>query len=222
VIETVQRRNVEVRADGVLLRGDLRIPVEPCGIILFAHGSGSGRLSPRNQFVAERLNEHHLATLLLDLLTEDEEQVDMRTGRLRFDIGLLTDRLSGATDWLKLDAELRGYPVGYFGASTGAAAALAASVRHPSEVQAVVSRGGRPDMAGDTLERVTAPTLLIVGGEDDVVLQLNQQAMERIHAEVHLEVVPGASHLFEEPGKLQEVSRLAADWFTKHLCKGLA
>ena len=217
---TIHYREVEVRTDGALLRGDLRIPGVPCGIVLFAHGSGSGRLSPRNRYVAERLNDKGLATLLLDLLTEEEERVDAQTGQLRFDIGLLTDRLSGATNWLKTDADLRGYPVGYFGASTGAAAALAASVRHPSAVQAVVSRGGRPDLAEAILGRVTAPTLLIVGSLDDVVIQLNEEALEGINSEVALEIVPGASHLFEEPGKLEEVSKLAGNWLQSYLCRG--
>jgi dienelactone hydrolase len=207
-----------VRTDGSVLKGDLRIPPQACGIVLFAHGSGSGRKSPRNRHVAERLNDQRLATLLIDLLTEEEEIIDERTRHLRFDIGLLTDRLSGATDWLKNESDLRGYPIGYFGASTGAAAALAASVRHPSDVKAVVSRGGRPDLAGTTLSRVTAATLLIVGGWDDIVIDLNKQAMAQMHCETRLEIVPSATHLFEEPGKLDVVADLAADWLDRHLC----
>jgi putative phosphoribosyl transferase len=214
---TIQERSVAIKTDGALLAGDLRVPDNANAIVLFAHGSGSSRRSPRNRYVAEHLNEHKLATLLLDLLTEEEERIDEKTRRLRFDIGLLTDRLSGATDWLKAEADLAGLPVGYFGASTGAAAALAASVRHPSAVKAVVSRGGRPDMAGDTLMRITAPTLLIVGSLDDIVMGLNQQAMERMQCETHFEIVEGASHLFEEAGKLDVVAGLAADWFQEHL-----
>jgi putative phosphoribosyl transferase len=220
-MQTIQHRPVEINSEGNILRADLDLPSNACAIVLFAHGSGSGRLSPRNRFVAEKLNQDGLATLLLDLLTVEEEHIELHTRHLRFDIGLLTDRLSEATNWLKVEPELRGYPVGYFGASTGAAAALAASVRHPSVVQAVVSRGGRPDLAGDTLSRVTAPTLLIVGSLDDVVIDLNKEAMRQMRCETHLEVVPGASHLFEELGKLEVVSRLASDWFTRFLCKGL-
>ncbi len=211
-------REVSVRCDGEVLRGDLRVPVNACGIVLFAHGSGSGRKSTRNRYVAEKLNNEQLATLLLDLLTEEEERVDNHTHHLRFDIGLLTDRLSGATDWLKAEAELRGLPVGYFGASTGAAAALAASVRHPTEVQAVVSRGGRPDLAGSCLRRITARTLLLIGSRDQLVIELNQQAMEQMPNQVRFEIVEGASHLFEEPGKLDIVADLAGKWFCKHLC----
>ena len=216
---TITERSVAIRTDGSVLRGDLRIPSNACGIVLFAHGSGSGRKSPRNRHVAAELNDQRLATLLIDLLTEDEEIVDERTRHLRFDIGLLTDRLSGATDWLKAEPDLRGYPVGYFGASTGAAAALAASVRHPSEVKAIVSRGGRPDLAGDTLPRVTAPTLLIVGGLDGVVIDLNENARRQMRCKVQLEIVPGATHLFEEAGKLDIVADLAANWFNDFLCR---
>lgn len=216
----ISHRDVNLNIAECVLHGDLAIPQDPCGVVLFAHGSGSGRLSPRNRHVAQRLNESRLCTLLLDLLTEDEEREDRQTGHLRFDIGLLTDRLSGATDWLKNEADLSGLPVGYFGASTGAAAAMAASVRHPSAVQAVVSRGGRPELAEAILGRVTAPTLLIVGSLDDMVLQLNQEAKEGMAAEVQLELVQGASHLFEEPGKLDDVANLAAAWFTRNLCKG--
>ncbi len=218
----MHQRDVDINVNGNILRADLRVPTKTYALVLFAHGSGSGRLSPRNRFVAERLNEANVATLLLDLLTAEEEHIELHTRHLRFDIGLLTDRLSGATDWLKLEADLRGYPVGYFGASTGAAAALASSVRHPSVVQAVVSRGGRPDLAADTLARVTAPTLLIVGGLDSEVIDFNNKAMSKMRCETRLEIIPGATHLFEEAGKLEEVSQLAADWFTRYLCKGLA
>lgn len=218
---TVSERAVAINLGECLLRGDLRIPAEACGIVLFAHGSGSGRLSPRNLYVAEHLNRKRLATLLMDLLTEEEEKEDRVTGRLRFDIGLLSDRLSAATNWLKLDDQVRGLPVGYFGASTGAAAALIASTLHPSVVRAIVSRGGRADMAGPALKNVQAPTLLIVGGEDTTVVELNRMAMEEMVNEPQLQVLPAAGHLFEEPGKLDEVSELAGDWFVRHLCGDL-
>lgn len=210
-------REVTINVEGKCLKGTLRIPSAASGIVLFAHGSGSGRKSPRNLQVADRLHREGLATLVFDLLTESEELEDAQDGRLRFDIGLLTDRLSGATDWLKLDSTLCGLPVGYFGASTGAAAALAASVRHPSEVRAVVSRGGRPDLAKGALPKVTASTLLIVGGHDEPVLQLNQQALEQMECKTQLEVVTGATHLFEEPGALDRVGDLAARWLKRHL-----
>jgi putative phosphoribosyl transferase len=217
-LHTIQERSVVLQVDGAALNGDLRVPSDACGIVLFAHGSGSGRLSPRNRSVAEHLNERRLATLLMDLLTEEEERIEEEARHLRFDIGLLADRLSGSTNWLKLEPELRGLPVGYFGASTGAAAALTASVRHPSAVKAVVSRGGRPDLAASTLGRTTAPTLLIVGSLDNLVIELNQQAMEQLHCEVHFEIVEGATHLFPEQGKLEIVADLAAKWFARHLC----
>jgi pimeloyl-ACP methyl ester carboxylesterase len=186
--------------------------------VLFAHGSGSGRHSPRNRFVAGQLREAHLATLLIDLLTENEESVDRFTGHLRFDIGLLADRLSGATDWLAEDARTDGLPVGYFGASTGGGAALVAAARRPDLVRAVVSRGGRPDLAGDSLSAVKAPTLLIVGGDDEPVIGLNEVALNQLGVpEKQLVIVPGATHLFEEPGKLDQVARLAAEWFKRHL-----
>jgi pimeloyl-ACP methyl ester carboxylesterase len=217
---TIHAREVGISIDSTVLRGDLNLPEDACAIVLFAHGSGSGRLSPRNRFVARQLNQCRLGTLLLDLLTEKEEQLEAETGHMRFDIGLLADRLSGATDWLKSDAELRGYPVGYFGASTGAAAALVASVRHPSVVQAIVSRGGRLDLAREVLARVTAPTLLIVGGYDNVVIELNSQAARELRCVTRTEIVPRATHLFEEPGALEEVSRLAGAWFRECLCRG--
>jgi putative phosphoribosyl transferase len=185
--------------------------------VLFAHGSGSGRHSPRNRFVSRQLRAAGLVTLLLDLLTEDEGAVDQYTAQLRFDIDLLAERLTGATGWLAEDSRTAGLPIGYFGASTGGRAALVAAARLPERVGAVVSRGGRPDLAGDTLPAVSAPTLLIVGGEDEPVIGLNEQALALLGAPVKkLVIVPGASHLFEEPGKLEEVARLAADWFTRH------
>jgi putative phosphoribosyl transferase len=209
---------VRVAARGVTLEGVLGLPGAPGGVVLFAHGSGSGRHSPRNRFVAGRLREAGLATLLVDLLTEDEEQIDTRTAHLRFDIGLLADRLVGAIDWLGREPTTAGLPVGLFGASTGGGAALVAAAQRPDQVAAVVSRGGRPDLAGPALPTVRTPTLLVVGGDDDVVITLNRQALARLGAPVKdLVIVPGASHLFEEPGKLDEVARLAADWFARHL-----
>jgi len=194
------------------------MPEGPNGVVLFAHGSGSGRHSPRNRYVAEQLRRAGLATLLIDLLTEEEEAQDQFTGHLRFDIGLLADRLVGATDWLREDLPTAGLPVGYFGASTGGGAALVAAARRPDVVAAVVSRGGRPDLAGDALPAVQAPTLLIVGGDDKPVIGLNESALRRLGAPIkELKIVPGATHLFEEPGKLEEVARLAADWFSRHL-----
>jgi dienelactone hydrolase len=201
----------------VELDGNLGIPEGAKGIVLFAHGSGSGRMSIRNRYVAEALREAGLATLLVDLLTPDEEEADLRTRQLRFDIGLLSGRLVGATDWLSENPNTRGLRVGYFGASTGAGAALVAAAERPGAVGAVVSRGGRPDLAGEALPRVKAPTLLIVGGEDEPVISMNSEAMEQMRAERELEIVPGATHLFEEPGKLVEVARLAAEWFARHL-----
>jgi pimeloyl-ACP methyl ester carboxylesterase len=186
-------------------------------VVLFAHGSGSSRHSPRNRFVARVLREAGLATLLIDLLTADEEAVDQYTAQLRFDIGLLAQRLVGATDWLLQNRETAGLPIGYFGASTGAAAALVAAAERPDAVAAIVSRGGRPDLAGPALSRVRAPTLLIVGGNDIPVIGLNEEALAQLTTEKRLVIVPGASHLFEEPGALEEVARLAADWFGRYL-----
>ena len=210
------QETVRITVNGVALDGDLARPPRGSGIVLFAHGSGSSRHGPRNRRVADRLQRAGFGTLLLDLLTADEEQRDLRSRELRFDIGLLARRLVGAIDWLaaRFGGEL---PVGLFGASTGAAAALVAAAERPDPVAAVVSRGGRPDLAGPALERVTAPTLLIVGGADTQVLTLNQQAAGRLAASHRLEVVPGASHLFEEPGALDEVARLAGAWFVTYL-----
>jgi len=208
---------VTVYTDDVVLEGNLALPENARGIVLFAHGSGSSRHSPRNRYVAEILHDGALGTLLLDLLTPDEEQMDLRTRHLRFDIDLLADRLSGAAQWLAVDGRTAGLEVGLFGASTGAAAALRAAAAHPELVSAVVSRGGRPDLAGDALARVKAPTLLIVGGYDYPVLDLNREALEQIHAEKKLEIVPGATHLFEEPGALGVVARLSRHWFERYL-----
>lgn len=208
---------VRVPAGSVTLEGDLQVPSHATGVVLFAHGSGSGRHSPRNQFVARELQAMSLATLLIDLLTPDEEGVDQYTAHLRFDIPLLAERLAAATGWLKDDPSTRALPVGYFGASTGGGAALVAAASAPEHVGAVVSRGGRPDLAGVALPRVRAPTLLIVGGRDLAVLDLNRAAMARMQAETRLEIVPGATHLFEEPGALETVARLAGDWFLRHL-----
>ncbi|MCA3747868.1 MAG: dienelactone hydrolase family protein, partial [Rubrobacter sp.] len=190
------------------IEGNLEVPPGAEGVVLFAHGSGSGRHSPRNRFVAQRLREAGLGTFLIDLLTGQEEAEDLRTGLLRFDVGLLAGRVVEATRWLLESPRTRGLDIGYFGASTGAAAALVAAARLPEAVGAIVSRGGRPDLAGGYLERVRAPVLLIVGGRDHTVLELNREAMRRLPQETRLEVVPGAGHLFEEPGALEEVARL--------------
>jgi pimeloyl-ACP methyl ester carboxylesterase len=212
-----QIKAVGIPAGGVELGGDLSLPARAMGIVLFAHGSGSSRNSSRNRFVASELNRANLATLLFDLLTEEEEYAERYSRHLRFDIELLAQRLLAATDWAASDSRTRSIPVGYFGASTGGGAALVAAAARPSSVSAVVSRGGRPDLAGDALALVKAPTLLIVGGDDDVVIDLNEQALAQLRGEKRLEVVPGATHLFEEPGKLGRVAELARDWFTRHL-----
>jgi pimeloyl-ACP methyl ester carboxylesterase len=212
-----QAELVRIQAGAVTLEGDLQVPDQATGLVLFAHGSGSSRHSPRNRFVAHELQAAGLATLLLDLLTPEEEAVDQHTGHLRFDIGLLAERLVAATQWAAVDVATRSLPIGYFGASTGAAAALVAAAVEPEKVHAVVSRGGRPDLAGEALPLVRAPTLLIVGGRDLTVLELNRAAMARMRTETRLEIVPGATHLFEEPGALEVVARLARDWFLQHL-----
>lgn len=209
---------VQIPWKGIQLDGDLVLPGSAQGVVLFAHGSGSSRHSPRNRYVAQALNRAGFGTLLLDLLTQDEEIVDDQTRSLRFDIELLTQRLVGATDWLRDRDDTSALPIGYFGASTGAAAALAAAAERPAEIAAVVSRGGRPDLAGIALPRVHAPTLLIVGGHDFGVIPLNQQALEQIDAEdSRMEIVPNATHLFEEPGALEQVAQLASDWFRRYL-----
>jgi putative phosphoribosyl transferase len=214
----VEERSVRVTAGHIILDGDLRLPESAKGVVLFAHGSGSSRHSPRNRYVAKFLNESGLGTLLIDLLTTDEEQVDLRTARLRFNIGLLAERLVGATDGLTQDESTKHLPIGYFGASTGAAAALVAATERPEQVHAVVSRGGRPDLASSCLQRVRAPTLLIVGGNDLPVIKFNESAYAQLSSEKRLAIIPRATHLFEEPGALDEVARLAAQWFLHHIC----
>jgi putative phosphoribosyl transferase len=216
-------RTVAFGAGGVTLEGDLAVPPGAAGVVLFAHGSGSSRFSSRNRYVARELNAAGLGTLLIDLLTRDEEEAERHTRHLRFDIGLLADRLGAAIRWLRSEAETRGLAIGVFGASTGGGAALVAAAREPGEVAAVVSRGGRPDLAGDALPRVRAPTLLIVGGNDVPVIGMNRDAMARMSpdAEVRMEIVPGASHLFEEPGTLEEVARLTSAWFVRYLGPGV-
>jgi dienelactone hydrolase len=208
---------VRVWAGSVTLEGDLQVPEGAVGVVLFAHGSGSGRHSSRNRYVAGQLQAAGLATLLIDLLTAEEEAVDQHTTHLRFDIPLLADRLVAASRWLAEDPTTRSLKVGYFGASTGAAAALVAAATIPGRVAVVVSRGGRPDLAGEALPRVKAPTLLIVGGRDLAVLDLNRMAMARMTAVTRLEIVPEATHLFEEPGTLEVVAQLARDWFLRYL-----
>ncbi|TML86111.1 MAG: hydrolase [Actinobacteria bacterium] len=207
---------VRVPVGDAELVGDLVLPDHPAGIVLFAHGSGSSRQSPRNRLVADTLNEAGFGTLLVDLLTPAEEEADRLTGVHRFDIGLLAGRLIGAIDWLRTGSA-RSLRIGLFGASTGAAAALVAAAERPEDVAAVVSRGGRPDLAGPALSRVRAPTLLIVGEADELVLDLNRQALELLPGEKRLAIVPGATHLFEERGALEQVARLAADWFSRYL-----
>lgn len=210
-----QSRRLELRE--VELSADLRLPLQTDGLVIFVHGSGSGRLSPRNQFVAESLAKRGLASLLFDLLTEPEQRLDNLTGELRFDIALLARRLVDVIDWVGRDVELHSLRIGLFGASTGAAAALLAAAVRPEVVHAVVSRGGRTDLAGAALSQVRAPTLQIVGAQDPVVLELNDQSSQALQCEQQLEIVAGATHLFEEPGALEEVARLAGDWFEKYL-----
>jgi dienelactone hydrolase len=215
--QTVEVQFVRVPAGEVMLDGNLTLPEESHAIVLFAHGSGSSRHSPRNRYVARLLNEAKLSTLLIDLLTLDEEVIDARTAQLRFDIGLLAERLVAATNWLTQFPDTKHLRIGYFGASTGAAAALAAAALRKDVVGAVVSRGGRPDLAGAALMLVQAPTLLIVGEYDGQVIQLNREALAQLRCEKQLMIVPGATHLFEEPGALDVVARLACDWFERHL-----
>ena len=212
-------KSIEVRfpVGEVMLAGNLTLPAEANGVVLFAHGSGSGRFSPRNNFVAGVLNGVGLGTLLFDLLTEGEEANDLRTGRLRFDVSILSQRLLAATDWLLAQDEMRGVRLGYFGASTGGAAALVAAVERPQAVRAIVCRGSRTDMAAGVLAEVIAPTLLIVGEADSQVLRWNRESFAELRGEKRLETIDGATHLFEEPGKLEEVARLATEWFLKHL-----
>lgn len=212
-----QAETVLVPADGVHLVGDLVVPDPTRGVVLFAHGSGSGRRSPRNRFVARQLNRAGLATLLVDLLTDDEEGTEAGAGSLPFDVDLLAWRLESAAGWVADDSRTRNAPLAYFGASTGAAAALLAAANQPDRVGAIVSRGGRPDLARGALAAVTAPTLLIVGGNDDLVRRLNERALEALRCETKLAIVPGATHLFGEPGAIGQAADLAAQWFLGHL-----
>jgi pimeloyl-ACP methyl ester carboxylesterase len=218
-LEHIERKAIRVPAGDAELAADLALPEDANGFVLFAHGSGSSRRSPRNRHVAHTLNRGFIGTLLIDLLTGDEEKLDVQAAQLRFDIGLLARRLSAITDWIAGEADLKKLRLGYFGASTGAAAALVAAAARPGAVHAVVSRGGRPDLAGDALLHVTAPSLFIVGGNDFFVLDLNREAMARLPPGTNrrLEIIPGASHLFEEPGALDRVAALARDWFRCHL-----
>jgi dienelactone hydrolase len=215
-------RLASVSVGGVRLEGELAVPLAPAGLVIFAHGTGSGRHSPRNRYVAQSLRTTaHVATLLFDLLSEDEEQEDVRTARLRFDVSLLAERVVAATAWARRDETTRDLSIGYFGASTGAAAALVAAATVPDEVAAVVSRGGRPDLAGPrALRLVRAPTLLIVGGDDHAVIEMNREAGKLLRVTSRLDVIPGASHLFEEPGTLEQVARRAAAWFQPWLASG--
>lgn len=211
-------REVSIEAGRVVLDGTLGLPNDAAGVVLFAHGSGSSRFSPRNRYVAGVFQSKGIATLLFDLLTRAEEDFDQRTAQLRFDIPLLAKRLIGATRWVLRQPDTRTLPVSYFGASTGAAAALVAAAQLPDAVAAIVSRGGRPDLAGEALDSVLAPTLLIVGRDDEAVIQLNRQAYALLHCPVKkLILIPGATHLFEEPGTLEQVARIAAEWLTHHL-----
>lgn len=214
---TATAESVVIDVHGGRIEADLRLPERATGLVIFAHGSGSSRFSSRNRAVADFLEGRGFGTLLLDLLTRAEEAVDVHTREFRFDIGRLGQRLVTATDWAQGRRDLAALPIGYFGASTGAAAALIAAAERPAVAQAVVSRGGRPDLADAALARVEAPTLLIVGGHDEPVIEMNRDAMRQMHAPVELTIVPGATHLFEEPGTLEQVMVLAADWFGRHL-----
>src|SRR6184192_1849686 len=213
---------VQIQAGRAVLSGNLTIPENATGLVLFAHGSGSSRHSPRNQFVAHTINDAGLGTLLFDVLTQDEEATDTWTREHRFNIGLLAERLVHATKWARQQEETRDLRIGYFGSSTGGAAALVAAAELPQDVGAVVSRGGRPDLAGDALPKVQAPTLLIVGGNDEIVIELNEMARDQMRCEVKLEIIPGATHLFEESGALEQVAKLASDWFVGHIGAGSA
>jgi putative phosphoribosyl transferase len=217
MVMTATDEDVYIALDQVTLEGNLAVPLDASGIVVFAHGSGSSRFSPRNRFVATHLQSEGLATLLCDLLTREEEEIDRYTGNLRFDIELLAERLSGATRWVISRKDLQHLAVGYFGASTGAAAALIAETKNPGSVHAIVSRGGWPDLAGRALGKVRAPTLFIVGGNDHQVISLNRRALELLEAEKEMVIVPGATHLFEEPGALQSVAQRSSQWFRRHL-----
>lgn len=219
--KSMEQLALRIDLRSAMLEADVSLPGTARGLVLFAHGSGSSRFSPRNRQVAQQLNEAQLATVLADLLTPAEAAIDERTRQLRFDIRLLADRLVDLTDWLRVDTRTATLNIGYFGASTGAGAALVAAAQRPDTVRAVVSRGGRPDLAGQALARVRAPTLLIVGGNDAAVIDLNRQALALLRGEKHMAIVPGATHLFEEPGALGAVAALARDWFLSHLNRPL-
>ena len=210
---------IRLQAERAILSGSLTIPENAVALVLFAHGGGSSRHSPRNQFVARTLNDAALATLLFDLLTPEEEAMDLNTREHRFNIRLLAERLVHATRWAKQQEETRGLRIGYFGSSTGGAAALVAAAQLSEGIGAIVSRGGRPDLAGDALSKVHAPTLLIVGGNDDIVIELNEMARDQMRCEAKLVIIPGATHLFEEPGALEQVAKFASDWFVLHLTR---
>ena len=214
---TIQHDEVQIQASGVVLDGTLTLPPDARGLVIFAHGSGSSRFSSRNRSVADTLHQSGLGTLLFDLLTAQENRIDELTRHYRFDIERLSQRLAGTIDWAQSHSLAKELPVGLFGASTGAAAALVAAALRPRAVAAVVSRGGRPDLAGEFLPRVQAPTLLIVGGRDEPVIDINREAAALLKAEHQIEIVPGATHLFEEAGTLEQVARLAGDWFARHL-----
>jgi len=209
--------DMKIPVGEIVVEGTLTLPPGPKSVVLFAHGSGSSRFSTRNQYVAKEFNKATIGTLLFDLLTQEEEETDIVTAEYRFNIPLLADRLIGATEWLKNDPKTKRLAFGYFGASTGAAAALIAAAKFPSEISAVVSRGGRPDLAGKYLPNVVAPTLLLVGGLDSEVIDLNRQAMNQMTAEKKMVIIPGATHLFEEQGTLEEVAKVSIDWFLKYL-----
>jgi dienelactone hydrolase len=220
VLEATQTKEVIIQAGDAGLVGDLAIPDNAQGLVIFAHGSGSSRKSPRNRYVADLLNQGNLATLLFDLLTPEEEKIDRQTLELRFDIELLSARMTRAIDWVIAEEDIRDLSIGLFGASTGAAAALKAAAVRPEQVEAIVSRGGRPDLAPtEILTRIKAPTLLIVGGKDETVIEMNQSAAIKLRAIHEIYIVPGASHLFEETGKLEHVAELARDWFLRFLAK---
>jgi putative phosphoribosyl transferase len=210
---------IQIPAGLEVLSGDLTIPENARSLVLFAHGSGSSRHSPRNQFVASTLNRSGLGTLLFDLLTPEEEALDLYTRKYRFNIGLLAERLVHATNWARQQEQTRDFRIGYFGSSTGCAAALVAAAQLTQDIGAVVSRGGRPDLAGDALPKVQASTLLIVGGNDNTVIELNEMARDQMRCEVKLAIIPGATHLFEEPGALEQVAKFASDWFGLHLTR---
>jgi putative phosphoribosyl transferase len=209
--------DMKIPVGEVVVEGTLTLPPETKSVVLFAHGSGSSRFSTRNQYVAKKFNKAKIGTLLFDLLTQEEEQTDIVTAEYRFNIPLLADRLIGATEWLKNDPKTKRLAFGYFGASTGAAAALIAAAKLPSEILAVVSRGGRPDLAGKYLPNVKAPTLMLVGGLDSEVIELNRNAMDQITAEKKIVIIPRATHLFEEIGTLEEVAKVSIDWFLRYL-----